>query len=175
MSHVIIEIKARCNRHDFVRSILKETEARSVGLDHQVDTYFKVSKGRLKLREGTIEQNLIRYHRPNQEGPKRSDVTLYKPTGDPGLKEILVDTMGVLVVVDKHREIYFVDNVKIHLDKVENLGTFVEIEAIDFQGTIGPDKLHEQCEYWMKRFEIKESDLVTCSYSDLLLEMNSTS
>ncbi len=170
MSHIIIEIKAKCNDHEPLRKKLIQHNARFVGVDHQTDTYFRVQSGRLKLREGNIEHTLIRYHRPNQEGPKQSDVTLYKPKPDPALKQILVDVLGVLVVVRKVREIYFVDNVKIHLDNVDPLGSFAEIEAIDMDGDIGKEKLQQQCEYWMQTFTIQQEDLIDRSYSDMLLE-----
>ena len=57
------------------------------------------------------------------------------------LKEVLTKALGVLTVVDKKREIYFIGNVKFHIDTVESLGTFIEIEAQDHDGTIGKDKL----------------------------------
>jgi predicted adenylyl cyclase CyaB len=72
--------------------------------------------------------------------------------------------------VDKHREIFFISNVKFHIDTVKNLGTFMEIEAIDTHGSIGKEKLNEQCAYYSNLFEIKTEDLITVSYSDLLLQ-----
>jgi predicted adenylyl cyclase CyaB len=77
--------------------------------------------------------------------------------------------LGVLVVVDKEREIYFIDNVKFHLDKVKNLGNFVEIEAIDNKN-IGKEKLLKQCNEYMKLFSIDKKDLIAESYSDMLLD-----
>ncbi|MFH1471481.1 MAG: hypothetical protein ABIF85_01160 [Nanoarchaeota archaeon] len=59
MSHITIEIKARSNNQDKIRSVLKSKNAEFKGIDHQVDTYFNASFGRLKLREGTIENSLI--------------------------------------------------------------------------------------------------------------------
>ncbi len=171
MSHLNIEIKARSAEQDKIRALLRERAARFVGEDHQIDTYFRVSCGRLKLRQGTIERNLIYYERPDQQGPKASNVMLYKPGPDAALMEILTQVLGVLVVVDKRREIYFIDNVKFHLDHVDHLGTFVEIEAIDDDGTIGEARLHEQCAHYLDLFEIAEEDLVHVSYSDLLLQM----
>ena len=166
-----VEIKARSDRHDTIRELLIGRNARRVGLDHQIDTYFNVSEGRLKLREGNIENSLIFYQRSNQAGPKRSDVLLYKLAPDPALKEVLSAANGVLVVVDKQREIWFDDNVKLHLDVVQGLGTFVEIEAIDSDGSHSEDALREQCEVWIKMLGIVLDDLVERSYSDLLLEV----
>jgi len=77
--------------------------------------------------------------------------------------------LGTLAVVDKQREIYFIDNVKFHIDNVRNLGSFVEIEAIDRNGTIGIEKLTEQCNYYMNLFKIEKNDLIDISYSDMML------
>ena len=170
MKHVNIEIKARCDNHKKIRNLLKSTGADYRGTDHQIDTYFKVNKGRLKLREGNIENYLVYYERENQAGPKQSVVTLFKSEPGSALKSILTQSCGVLVVVDKSREIYFVENVKFHIDTVEGLGTFVEIEAIDKDGTIGREKLLEQCSSYLKEFGIASTDLVSGSYSDLLIE-----
>ena len=138
------------------------------GTDHQTDTYFATAAGRLKLREGEIENALIFYHRPNEPGPKQSDVTLYHPEPQSPLKAMLSEAMGVDVVVEKRREIYFIDNVKFHIDVVDGLGTFVEIEAIDEDGSIGVDTLRRQCAEYLKLFAIAEEDLLSTSYSDML-------
>ena len=166
----IIEIKAKCSDQNRIRTILKEKNARFVGLDHQIDTYFNVIHGRLKLRQGNIENTLIHYHRPNQKGPKLSKVLLYKPNPEENLKQVLTAANGVLVEVDKKREIYFIENVKFHLDEVKGLGTFVEIEAIDLDETMGMDKIQQQCDHYMDLFSIQEDDLIQVSYSDLLLK-----
>lgn len=170
MEHINIEIKARSNNQDKIREILKTKNADSKGIDHQTDTYFNVSFGRLKLREGNIENHLIHYDRENKEGPKQSNVILFKADPKSSLKEILTKTLGVLVVVDKQREIYFIDNVKFHIDTVKDLGTFIEIEAIDENKNIGKEKLLEQCQFFLKLFEISHKDLILFSYSDLLLQ-----
>ncbi len=170
MKHINIEIKAKSNNHDKIREFLKTHHADFKGIDHQIDTYFKVNNGRLKLREGNIENYLIYYERENKEGPKQSDIILLKSDPGSSLKSILVNANGILTVVDKKREIYFIENVKFHIDTVQELGTFMEIEAIDKDGSIGKDKLLEQCNKYLKQFDISESDLISVSYSDLLLE-----
>lgn len=168
MSHLNVEIKARTTEPGKIREILKSNNADFIGVDHQVDTYLKVNSGRLKLREGNIENHLIYYERENTNGPKKSNVMLYKNNPDSNLKEMLIKSLGVLAVVDKQREIYFIDNVKFHLDSVSGLGPFVEIEAIDKDGSIGYDKLLEQCNYYLNLLPITKDDLVEISYSDLL-------
>lgn len=172
MKHLNIEIKAKCNDHEKIRSILKSHNADFKGTDHQIDTYFNVNNGRLKLREGNIENSLVFYEREDKEGPKQSDVILFKSDPNSSLKEILLKSLGSLVIVDKQREIYFIENVKFHIDTVENLGTFVEIEAIDSDGSFGKEQLLEQCENYLQLFNISKSDLISVSYSDLLLQKN---
>ena len=164
-----IEIKARCDRQDDIREYLRAHNAEFKGTDHQIDTYFKVNNGRLKLREGNIENQLIHYERANQEGPKQSQVTLYAAKPGSSLKEVLTKALGVLTTVDKQREIYFIENVKFHVDTVQGLGTFMEIEAIDEDGSIGKEKLQEQCQRYMHELGIREEDLMSNSYSDMLL------
>lgn len=170
MKHLNIEIKAKCNNHEKIRSILKSRNADFKGTDHQIDTYFKVNNGRLKMREGNIENFLVFYEREDKEGPKQSDVILFKSDPNSSLKEILLKSLGVLVVVDKQREIYFIENVKFHIDSVKNLGTFMEIEAIDSDGSFGKETLLEQCQSYLDLFGIPKDDLISVSYSDLLLQ-----
>jgi predicted adenylyl cyclase CyaB len=169
MPHINIEIKAKTTDQEKIRKILKSNNADFKGVDHQVDTYFKVGSGRLKLREGNIENNLIHYERENKSGPKKSLVILYKYSPNQNLKEILTKSLGVLAVVDKQREIYFINNVKFHLDRVVGLGTFVEIEAIDKDGSMENEKLLEQCNHYINLLNISQKDLVEKSYSDLML------
>lgn len=169
MGFLNIEIKARCRNQENVRIYLEKNHADFKGIDHQVDTYFKVPKGRLKLRQGKIENSLIHYIRTDQAGPKESRVSLYRGADLTELKDVLIQALDVLVVVDKKREIAFIGNVKFHLDIVEGLGQFVEIEAIDEDGTIGKKKLLVQCQKYLAQFGIKNEDLLEVSYSDLLL------
>ena len=75
---------------------------------------------------------------------------------------------AVLKVVKKHREIYFIGNVKFHIDSVDGLGDFVEIETIDASGSIGRDELLRQCGEYMELLGIADEDLVEGSYSDMV-------
>ena len=171
MGHTNIEIKARCTEPEKITEILAEQGADFKGIDNQTDTYYKVPKGRLKLRQGNIENSLIFYERSDQPGPKRADVRLFALDNDSALFGVLSSALEVLVVVKKKREIYFIDNVKFHIDEVDCLGSFVEIEAIDAQGRIGTEKLTQQCAEYMQLFEITKDQLVSCSYSDMLLKL----
>ncbi len=74
--------------------------------------------------------------------------------------------------MEKQRKIYFLDHIKFHFDQVKNLGTFIEVEAIDTDGSKDPKQLETECQYYFDLFELAKKDLVTHSYSDLLIEMN---
>lgn len=142
------------------------------GLDHQTDTYFDVRKGRLKLREGNIENSLINYDRENISGSKQSEIILYKHQPDAALKNILALQFGIKTVVDKKRKIYFIDNVKFHFDFVEGLGTFIEVEAIDTKEAFTLEELQAQCDHYFEFFELTDQQIIDKSYSDLIMELN---
>jgi predicted adenylyl cyclase CyaB len=167
---LIVEFKAQSDRNLELENILQTLTPRFAGEDVQTDTYFVVSHGRLKLREGNIENALIYYNRPDIHGTKQSNVLLYRHSPEKNLKEILERAIGIKVIVIKKRRIFFVDNVKIHFDRVEGLGEFVEVEAIDTDGKMEPQYLQDQCNQFVSLFNIKEKDYEARSYSDLILE-----
>jgi adenylate cyclase, class 2 len=168
MSFINIEVKARSANADFIRNYLTSNQAEFKGTDNQTDTYFTVPKGRLKLRQGNIENSLIYYERENQAGPKQSNFNLVHITDGDALLQLLTNSLGIKVQVKKSREIYFINNVKFHIDEVVGLGNFVEIEASNKYATLSPEELSVQCNFYMKAFEIKEEDLINVSYSDML-------
>jgi predicted adenylyl cyclase CyaB len=171
--HINFEFKARSDNNNKLEELIKSLNHRFVGTDHQTDTYFNVPSGRLKLREGNIENALIHYERENNSGAKQSNVLLYQYDPNPVLKQILIKSLGIKVVVEKIRKIYFVDNVKIHFDEVTELGTFVEVEAIDFDGKHGLETIKKQCRDFQELFEISNDQFIADSYSDLLVKKSS--
>ncbi len=172
MEHVNIEIKAKCRKPDSIREYLKIHQAEFKGIDHQVDTYFNAKRGRLKLREGSIENNLIYYEREDRPDAKESNFCLANVPEPKDLKEILTKSMGVKIVVAKKREIYFIQNVKFHIDEVTSLGNFVEIEASNLYRDVSREELLIQCNFYLEEFSIKKEDLITVSYSDMLAVSN---
>ena len=170
MQKHLVEIKARTTRTAEQRALLLAKGAESKGMDHQIDHYFNVPEGRLKLRSGNIEHSLIFYRRSNQAGPKDSSVALTK-IGTQELADSFASTLGkalgTWVKVDKQREIYFIDNVKFHLDEVIGLGSFIEIEAIG-DSADQREELLRQCQEYIAYLGIREDELVENSYSDLL-------
>lgn len=106
----------------------------------------------------------------DQTGPKDSRVTLHEvdPVGARALRNVLSSALGAAVVVDERRHNLRIGIVKFHVDFVEGLGSFCEIEAIDRTGEIGREALLEQCERYIGLLGIDSTDLQSRSYSDLL-------
>jgi predicted adenylyl cyclase CyaB len=173
MGSLSLEIKARCPDPNRIRKILIARGACFKGLDRQVDTYFRVPSGRLKLREGNIENALIYYKRADQKKSKKCDAMLFLCRKKNSLKKLLTGALGVLTVVDKKREIYFIQNAKFHIDRVKRLGNFVEIEVFGRKGSSSVAKLRGQCESYRKLLGIRAQELVRDSYSDQLLRLKS--
>jgi len=164
------EFKARVENLDKYEQKLLELNPVFRGEDWQTDTYFNVQSGRLKLREGNIENALIFYDRPDTANSKQSEIVLYRHPPERSLRELLTKAFGIKVVVDKTRKIYFIDNVKFHFDKVDKLGTFIEVEAIDETGEIPAAELKGQCDRYFSYFGLTVADYISKSYSDLILE-----
>jgi adenylate cyclase, class 2 len=170
MPVINFEFKARCADIIAAEKKLLTLDPAFAGEDNQTDTYFNVPDGRLKLREGNIENALIFYKRENTAGAKLSTVLLYQHQPDASLKDILTASLGIKVVVAKKRRIYFIENVKFHFDSIAGLGTFAEVEAIDRTGDIGLEKLKEQCSAYADLLGIQPEDYIAHSYSDMLME-----
>lgn len=122
----------------------------------------------MKLRQiNGLSAQLIAYSRPDEEGPKTSDYRLVPVANPESLKAALTAALGVRVVVDKCREIYLVDNVRIHLDDVTGLGQFLEFEAVLGPG-VDEAAGRAQLAQLAPRFSIRPADLLAGSYADLL-------
>jgi predicted adenylyl cyclase CyaB len=164
-----LEIKARCADLDAARERTKALATRRVGVDRQTDSYFVTRRGRLKLRESSLSGGqLVPYLRPDQPGPKRADYGVIPIEEPEKVKALLAEILGVHRVVRKVREIWLHENVRIHLDEVEGLGSFVELEAV-YDGA--PESLPAQqrkVRFLMERLGIGEEDLVDVSYEGLL-------
>lgn len=168
-----VEIKARIDNPNMIREIIRKYADRSKGVDHQVDTHFRVRDGRLKLREGEIESRLIFYRREDACGPKRADLKVLHLQATEELKRRLLNDLELISVVDKRRDIYYVGNVRFHIDHIEALGDYVEIEAQDERNERTEEELLEQCRYYMNLLGIEEADLVAGSYADMMRDIRS--
>ena len=110
------EFKAKVDELEQYENKLLTLNPKFQGLDHQIDTYFNTQNGRLKLREGNIENSLINYDRENVSGSKESQIILFQHEPNVALKNILIRQLGVKIVVEKKRKIYFINNVKFQFD-----------------------------------------------------------
>ena len=165
------EFKAKVDSLEKYEDLLLKLNPIDYGTDHQVDTYFNVPEGRLKLREiDGKNSKLIDYSRENVLGSKKSDILLYEHKKDESLRKILEHQFGVKVIIDKKRKIYGIENVRFHFDKVEKLGTFIEVEAIDENEEFTTEELKKQCDFYYDYFKIELNQVEKSSYSDLLLE-----
>jgi homotetrameric cytidine deaminase len=163
-----VEIKAR--DADPARTLARALAlgAYDDGILVQRDTYFGRARGRLKLREQEPGgAHLIAYARPDADEARTSEYRL-ADVGDPAaLREALDAALGTRVVVDKRRRLLLYENVRIHLDEVEGLGAFVELEAV---ADAGSDLAREHELVARLRDELELGEPVAPSYSDLLLD-----
>jgi predicted adenylyl cyclase CyaB len=162
-----VEIKARLTDLNQARQVAASLGAEHSATRQQTDTYFRVLAGRLKLREQTDHPPvLIFYHRPDQPDPKASDYQLVAVEEGAGMRQLLSDALGIRTQVRKQRELWLVDNIRIHLDTVEELGTFIEFEVMVIDGHTEA-KCRAQAQALCEAFGIGEADLIAGSYADL--------
>jgi adenylate cyclase class IV len=163
-----IECKASDPDPDRSLQVSLEMGASDEGWLHQTDTYFRVPHGRLKLREEGAIAQLISYERSAETVARESRYRLV-PVGDPaGLKDALSDALGVLVVVEKSRRLLLWHGVRIHLDEVRDLGSFIEIEAVaDPASDLSAE--HRRAHELQEALAITPDRIVAFSYSDELL------
>lgn len=168
-----IEIKARSTDFQAQATVAAElADGPVVELD-QVDTFFHVPQGRLKLREfGNESAELIQYHRSDLAGPKASSYVISR-TGEPDtLKAALAAALGVRAVVRKHRRVWLTGTTRMHFDRVDGLGEFIELEVVLGDG-ISAEAGYKIAEGLMDRLGIAEQHLVSGAYVDLLEQESS--
>lgn len=140
----------------------------------QRDTYFRVPRGRLKLREEEGRgAHLIAYERPDSAGQRQSLYRIVPVAAADELKAALAGTLGTEIVVSKERRLFVWDHVRIHLDRVDGLGHFLEFEAIVADET-ETATCEARIETLRRAFEIEDANLVGGSYSDLALAATGT-
>jgi predicted adenylyl cyclase CyaB len=163
-----IEIKARAR--DFA-DLRRRAEALSGGparVIPQVDTFFNCSRGRLKLRElEPGHAQLVFYVRPDASGPKRSDYRIFETTHAEDLKSTLGMALGVRGVVRKTRQLYLVGQTRVHLDEVEGLGQFVELEVVMSEGQPEAEG-RATAAALMQDLGINPADLLEVAYMDMI-------
>ena len=165
-----IEIKARARDFNVIRSRAEALSDAPVQVLPQEDTFFGVTHGRLKLRvRQSGPAQLIYYERPDQGGPKRSDYHIFETTDPVGLKATLSLALGVRGVVRKTRYLYMVGQTRVHLDDVQGLGPFMELEVV-----MRPDQPDAEgqaiAQDLMRKLGVTPGDLLDGAYMDLIEE-----
>ena len=164
-----LELKATYSDLEKAEEIARELGAVFEWEGFQKDTFFRTFRGRLKLREtndGISE--LIAYVRPNRQSEKWSDYEIVPVREAEKMKSLLQKSLGILGIVEKHRKLYLLKNVRIHLDRVEELGTFLEFEII----VETPEQEREApilMNHLKQSFQLEEDQLIRGAYLDILL------
>ncbi len=166
-----IELKARDPDPAHSLNLALGLGAEDRGWLQQLDTYFIVPQGRLKLREQHDSAELIYYERADNATARVSNYRLVQIEDSDGLKHALTAALGVLVAVDKSRRLLLWRDVRIHLDEVPGLGSFIELEAI-----APPESdLTDECRLLADlrtTLEITDERILAFGYSDELLRVN---
>ncbi|XP_071452682.1 adenylate cyclase CyaB [Hetaerina americana] len=165
-----VEIKAKVR--DLGSLIEKATglsSSESVFLE-QEDVFYQISTGRLKLRsEKGLDSTLIFYDRPDVEGPKLSNYEKcpISESEVPGIKRVLAKALGERGVVRKKRQLIMVGQTRVHVDSVEGLGDFMELEVM-LEEHQSPEEGQEIAESLMEKLGIHKEDLLSGAYFDML-------
>lgn len=163
-----VEIKAWVKDIDALREKVEVNCDSFSGLIEQEDIFFNVESGRLKLRILAADHGqLIFYKRPDQSGPKISEYHISETAEPEKLKSVLSKALGIRGVVRKERHLYWIGQTRIHLDQVEGLGDFLELEVV-----LRPDQSRDQgaaiAAEIMKKLHISPDDLIEGAYMDLI-------
>jgi adenylate cyclase, class 2 len=163
-----IELKARVRDLAAARYIALQIATEYVGVQQQTDTYFVCPQGRMKLRE-IVGQTayMVWYDRSDDLQSKDSDYLIQEVSTERA-RELKAE-MGIRAIVEKRREIFLYSNVRIHLDEVARLGSFLEFEAVLGPKVRAPTGRRQVAER-RKVFNIQDADLLRTSYVDMLQE-----
>ncbi len=169
-----IEIKARARDFNDIRSRAERITDQPVQVIPQEDTFFAVPQGRLKLRVRDLgPAQLIYYERPDQDGPKRSDYSIFETKDPESLKQTLSQALGIRGVVRKTRYLYMVGQTRVHLDDVDGLGQFMELEVVMYTGQSDAEG-QAVAEDLMSKLGVEPSDLLEGAYMDMLEKQHLT-
>jgi predicted adenylyl cyclase CyaB len=165
-----IEIKARVEDLNLLQSLVENLSDTQLEILQQEDIFFNVKNGRLKLRIFSADNGeLIYYERSNSAGPEKS-VYIISHTDEPAsLRDALTAALGIKIIVRKRRSLYKVGQMRIHLDEVEELGKFMELEYVLRPGQ-DPSEGEAATQDMMIRLGISRDLLVSVAYADLLEE-----
>jgi adenylate cyclase len=163
-----IEIKARITgRFDEITHLAAQIADSGSAILNQEDIFYNVPNGRLKLRTENNRSELIYYLRADQSGPKESNYIVLPVPDAENAKKILAEIHGQRAIVRKQRTLYLAGQTRIHLDRVEGLGDFLELEVVmrDDQPAAEGDAIARQI---MTRLTVTDDELIEAAYVDLL-------
>ncbi len=171
-----IELKARYADLPAAMRIAESLGAARAGVERQRDTYFHCPHGRLKLRQRWPEGGersdrceLIAYRRGDADRPRASDYTVVPVADGEAIGTALADALGTAVIVEKRRTVYLFENVRIHLDEVSGLGTFIEFEAVVGDGC-DEAEAGAKVQALIAAFSVGGDSVIAGSYGDLPAE-----
>jgi adenylate cyclase class IV len=165
-----IEIKVRVDNVDALVPLAAALADHAPIEIPQDDTFFRCAAGRLKLRtfaDGSGE--LIFYSRPDQPGPKQSSYSIAPISAPDSLRQVLSQAYGEVGRVIKHRTLFLIGRTRLHLDRVEKLGHFLELEAVldvDEAPAAGVRELNDL----MQKLQVRPVQLIDGAYIDILGE-----
>jgi adenylate cyclase class 2 len=163
-----VEIKVRLRDRARVERELTRLEARDLGVESQVDVFYASRRGRLKLRESSRDgAALILYERSDAPALRHSDYELVRIADANALRQVLDAAIGRTGEVRKRRQLFLLDNVRVHLDQVEQLGDFLELEAV-VDATHPEPECRARAAALLERFGIAPGDHLAAAYVDLL-------
>lgn len=161
-----VEFKAELRDLALARTICRAIKATHIATLRQTDTYYRVTSGRLKKRECEGEPvEIIHYDRANRAQPKLSYFNVYSERQ--ARERFGEQELPIWLVVRKTRELYLLDAVRIHLDRVDALGDFIEFEAI-VSRTQNVAKCHRDLASLRERLAPALGEPIAASYSDML-------
>lgn len=163
-----LEIKVKLNSHKQIKRILNDNNIKLAEVLNQKDIYYKVEKGILKLRIENGKQTLIFYDRNEKSIKRWSDYYLLDLSSTDANK-YLKRFLDVVVIVKKKRELFWYKNTRIHLDFVQGLGYFLELETRVVNGLKDAEK---RFNYLLDLLDLRSKNEIRASYKDILLTKN---
>ncbi len=161
-----LEVKARIGSIERAISVARSIHAQPDAELEQTDTYFRVTHGRLKLREvGPHRAELIYYRRMEASARRISDFEICAIQDPSCLKDLLRSANGIQAVVRKRRRVFLLDGSRIHIDEVEDLGSFLEFEV---PVVSSEEEAHRKLAFLIEKFDVRETDFYRGSYVDLI-------
>ncbi|QOI96182.1 MAG: CYTH domain-containing protein [Flammeovirgaceae bacterium] len=159
-------IKATLTNFAPVEEVLISMGAMYIGNDEQTDYYFETDNGKLKLRQGTIENRIAHYRREYEVGSEKTIVFRYEENPSSEAIKQLRSQNKLIGFVRKSRKIYRLDNLKIHLDTLPDNRKFIEIEAFDRTNRFSAAALKAQCMAVKEKLGIPDSVLIKTGYME---------